>query len=119
MIPFFFLSTLTWGQETYTSPLTQYWPTLFTTEFKEVNRKIFFDPNSITIISETAEGKEIEIFHIQEVKIIEDTFTYFCLTKNKRKVTIAVPQQERVEIIDLYRLSLESGEEVQFRFHVD
>lgn len=118
-IPFLIFSTICWGQGIFTSPLTQHRPSLSTTEFEEVNRKISFDSDTITIVTETVEGKEIETFYIQEKRMLDETLTYFCLTRDKRKVTIAVPYQEEIEIIDLYKKNSETGEDMHIRFHIN
>ena len=75
LVLFLLLSNLTWGQVTYTSPLTQHWPTLFTTEFEEVDRPIWFYPDEVVLITGTKEGKEIQTLLVKDVDYSEQEMT--------------------------------------------
>lgn len=101
------------------SPLTQTSPERFPSKIEEIDRTIFFNSSSITISTVTTEGKEFESFDVQEISSIEKGVVFFCLSGNKENITIIIPHREKIEIIDLYRRSPETGEEVHVRFHVD
>ncbi|WP_424494117.1 hypothetical protein [Salinimicrobium sp. GXAS 041] len=103
----------------FQSPLTQTSPEVFPSQFEEIDRILYFDSHSITITTVTSEGKEFESFDIQEISSLEQGLFFFCLTGNEEKITIIIPHQEKIEIIDLYRRSPETGEELCVRFHVD
>lgn len=108
-----------YGQITYTSPITQTWPNLFETNFEDIKRTLYFEIKLITIVTETSEGKVIERLEIQDFQKVQESLLFFCLTPAEEKVTVVMPPQEKVEIIDLYRRSPKTGEEMQVRFHVD
>lgn len=116
-----FLFTLPAGAQEllFHSPLTQTSPEQFPSKIEQIDRTIFFNSSSITISTVTAEGKDFETFDIQEIFSLEQGLVFFCLSGNEEKITINIPHQEKVEIIDLYRRSPETGEEMQVRFHVD
>ena len=107
------------GQIVFHSPYTQTWPTIFTSEIEEVNRRISFEPNTITIATETENGKDIEVLTVQNVVQYEGKVSIFCTTRNNQNVTIALPEQERVEIIDYYSQDPKTKEEYQLRFYVE
>ena len=94
-------------------------PEEFPSQFDEINRILYFDSHSITITTVTSEGKEFESFEIQKISSLEQGLVFFCLSGNEEKIAIFIPHQEKIEIIDLYRRSPETGEEVHVRFHVD
>lgn len=116
-----FLFTLPAGAQEliFHSPLTQTSPEDFPFQFEEIERVLFFDGHSITITTATSEGKDFESFNIQEISSLEQGLVFFCLSGNEEKTTIIIPHQKKIEIIDLYRRSPETGEEVHVRFHVD
>lgn len=116
-----FLFTLPAGAQEliFHSPLTQTSPEDFPSQFEEIERVLFFDGHSITITTATSEGKDFESFNIQEISSLEQGLVFFCLSGNEEKTTIIIPHQKKIEIIDLYRRSPETGEEVHVRFHVD
>ena len=101
------------------SPLTQISPEAFPSIFEDIDRAIYFNSKSIIIATVTPEGKEFESFNIQEISSLEYGLVFFCLSRKGKRVTVIIPHQEKTEIIDLYRSSLETGEEVHVRFHVD
>ena len=113
--PFYLL-----GQQVYFSPYTQSFPTGLASEIEDINRRITFEPNTITIATETEQGKEIEVLSIEATDYVNENIVFLCQDRSKRKITIAVPeQQEKVEIIDYYYRSPKTNEEVQLRFHVE
>lgn len=116
-----FLFTLPAGAQEliFYSPLTQTSPEIFPSQFKDLDRILYFDSHSITITTVTSEGKEFESFDIQKIASVEHGLAFFCFSAKKEKITIIIPHQEKVEIIDLYRRSPETGKEVQVRFHVN
>lgn len=116
-----YLFTLPSGAQEFKfhSPLTQISPEVFPSSFEEVERILYFDGHSIIITTVTSEGKEFESFDIQEISSLEQGLVFFCLSGNEEKITIVIPHQEKIEIIDLYRRSHKTGEQVQVRFHVD
>lgn len=115
----FLLSMTVYGQITYTSPITQTSPNLFETKFEDIHRTLYFEIKTITIVTEKPEGKVIETFVIQDFQKVEEDLIFFCLTRTNENITVVIPPQEKVEIIDLYRRSPETGGDVQVRFHVD
>ena len=119
LIFFLLLSNLSWGQVTYTSPLTQHWPTLFTTEFEEVERSIWFYPDEVVIVTGTKQGKEIQTLLVEDVEYSDQGMRLDCISKDSTAITVVVPYQKRVEIIDIYKPSPKTGEIVQVRLHVD
>ncbi|MDT0646339.1 hypothetical protein RM545_06520 [Zunongwangia sp. F260] len=85
-----------------------------------MNRRIVFKPETITIATNTKEGKEVEVLYIQEVDVVNENMVFLCQNSSKLKITIAIPQgQEPIEVIDYYYRSLKTNEKVQKRFLVD
>ncbi len=114
-IPFFVL-----GQEVYYSPLTETYPNIYRSEFKWIERKIVFEPNDVTIVTETQQGKDIEILNIQETQILDNRLRLICTNGSKRKVTIVLPEeQEKLLYIDYYYRSPTTNEEIQIRLHLE
>ena len=114
-IPFFLL-----GQEVYYSPLTETYPNIYRSEFKWVDRKIVFEPNDVTIVTETQQGKDIEILNIQETRYMDDRLILLCQNRSKRKVTIILPEEhEQFFYIDYYYRSPTTNEEIQIRLHLE
>lgn len=102
LILFFTLFNLL-GQDVFYSPFTQTFPNNITTEIAEIESRIIFEPNTITIITEPETGKETEILHIQEINFINGNFVYLCTNRGSQKITIAIPEgQKEIEIIDYY-----------------
>ncbi|GHA33654.1 hypothetical protein GCM10007103_14010 [Salinimicrobium marinum] len=107
------------GQISFTSPVTQYWPNLFTTDFKEIDRSIWIGNEEISIISESLQGKEVEVYKIHSLENEEQKIIFHCTSRSGSPVTFVVPYRDSFSTIDLYRISVKTGEEVQIRFHLD
>ncbi|MBI6119635.1 hypothetical protein [Salegentibacter maritimus] len=108
------------GQEIYYSPLTETYPNIFKSEFKWIDRRIVFESNDVTIVTETKQGKDIEVLNIQETRYIDDRLILLCQNRSKRKITIALPEEnEELLYIDYYYRSPNTNEEIQIRFHVE
>ena len=72
---FLFIPFNFFGQEVYYSFLTETYPNIYRSEFKWVDRRIVFEPNDVTIVTETNQGKDIEVLKIQETQLLEDRLT--------------------------------------------
>ena len=109
----------TWSQVVrFTSPITQTWPTIFTTDFEEVHRTISFDIDEVMIITETEIGKEFRKLQILSVENIEGDLIFYCTDmSNTKRITIALPEHQ--EYIDIYEPSIRTDEEIQLRIHID
>lgn len=108
------------GQEVYYSPFTETFPNIYRSEFEKINRRIVFESNDITIVTETQYGKDIEILNIQETRYIDDRLILLCQNRSKRKITIALPEEnEELLYIDYYYRSSATDEKIQIRFHVE
>lgn len=119
VVVFLILNSFMLGaQEVYKSSITQTWPSIFKSDYQEINRTISFEENAIIIGTEVSRGKEFEILYIREVVVDDGNLVYKCMTANNNSVTIAIPAKGMVHKIDLYRKSPKSGEEIQMRFHV-
>ncbi|MCC8361005.1 hypothetical protein [Salinimicrobium sediminilitoris] len=118
MLLLFWMGPL-YSQAVYSSYYTESFPTIFRSQINKVNRQITFDPNAVTIATEVKGGKEIQVLTVQEVNYNEGVVQIFCTNRNDQKVTIVLPEQEKVEIIDYYALHPKTGEEYQLRFHVE
>ncbi|SKB53992.1 hypothetical protein SAMN05660903_01266 [Salegentibacter salinarum] len=117
---FIFIPCFLIGQEVYNSTFTETYPNIFRSQFEKINRRIVFEPNDVTIVTETKEGKDIEVLNIQETRYIDDRLILLCQNRSKRKITIALPaEHEELLYIDYYYRSLTTNEEVQIRFHVE
>ncbi|MBZ9731423.1 hypothetical protein LB467_17180 [Salegentibacter sp. JZCK2] len=108
------------GQEVYYSPFTETYPTIFTSKFENIERRIVFEPDEVTIVTETQRGKDIEVLNIQEIKFVDNRLILQCQNRSKRKVTIILPEeQEQLFYIDYYYRSPKTNEEIQIRLHVE
>ncbi|UBZ08790.1 hypothetical protein LDL76_08775 [Salegentibacter mishustinae] len=117
---FLFIPFNFFGQEVYYSFLTETYPNIYRSEFKLVDRRIVFEPNDVTIVTETNQGKDIEVLNIQETQVLDDRLTLICENRNKHKITIVFPkEQEEFLYIDYYYRSLLTNEEIQLRLHVE
>jgi hypothetical protein len=117
---FLFIPFNFFGQEVYYSFLTETYPNIYRSEFKWVDREIVFEPNYVTIITETKQGKDIEILNIQETRYMDDRLILLCQNRSKRKITIALPEEhEDFLYIDYYYRSPTSNEEIQIRLHLE
>jgi hypothetical protein len=115
LIPSFFI-----GQEVYYSPFTETYPNIYRSEFEQINRRIVFEPNAVTIVTETPKGKDIEVLNIQESRIVDNRLILICENRSKGKITIVFPkQQDEFLYIDYYYRSLTTNEEMQIRFHIE
>ena len=115
LIPFNFF-----GQEVYYSFLTETYPTIYRSDFKRIDRRIVFEPNDVTIVTETNQGKDIEVLNVQETQVVDDRLTLICKNRSKRKITIVFPkEQEEFLYVDYYYRSPTTTEEIQIRLHVE
>ena len=115
LTPFFLF-----GQEIYYSPLTETYPNIYRSEFKWVDRRIVFEPNDVTIVTETNQGKDIEFLNIQETQVVGDRLTLICENRSKRKITIVFPKEhEDFLYLDYYYRSPTTNEKIQIRLHVE
>lgn len=113
--PFFLL-----GQEVYYSPFTETYPNIYRSEFEKINRRIVFEPNDVTIVTETQHGKDIEILNIRETRYMDDRLIILCQNRSKRKITIALPEEhEELLYIDYYYRSPTTNKKIQLRFHIE
>ena len=104
----------------FTSPYTQIWPNIFHTEIEEINRTLTIEPGAITLATQTKNGKIFEKYIIQEIRITESDTRL--LRKNGAGtflVTVIIPHQQKIEIIDIYRPSLKSKEMEHIRLWVN
>ncbi len=106
------------SQSIYTSSYTQTWPTIFNSKVEKIDHRISFEENAISLAKETGSGKEIETFFIQEIQQNEISVKYICLTRGNEKVMVVKPLR-KLTYIDIYRPSAKTGEEVQFRLHLN
>lgn len=117
---FLFIPFNFFGQEVYYSFLTETYPNIYRSEFKWIDRRIVFEPNDVTIVTETKQGKNIEVFNIQEINFIDDKLILLCKNRSKRKVTIVLPEeQEELLFLDYYYRSRTNNEEIQIRLHLE
>ena len=114
-----FLSFYGHCQSIYTSSFTQTWPTIFNSRVEEVNKTISFEDNTITLATETPLGKEFELFYIQRISENNGATQYFCLNSKEQPITVILPSPENLRFIDIYRPSLKTREEVQYRLHLN
>lgn len=116
VIPF----SATFGQVKLHSSYTQSWPTLFTTDFDEIDREIWIENDKITIIAQFSEAKEIEILTVETFENKENRMIFTCTRSDgARIVTVVIPNPTKATVLDLYRISSKTGEEEQIRFHLD
>ena len=117
---FIFIPFNFFGQEFYYSFLTETYPNIYRSEFKWVDRRIVFEANDVTIVTETKQGKDIEVLNIQETRYIDDRLILLCQNRSKRKITIALPEEnEELLYIDYSYRSPTTNEEIQIRLHVE
>ncbi|MBZ9629808.1 hypothetical protein LB465_03370 [Salegentibacter sp. LM13S] len=108
------------GQEVYYSPFTETYPNIYRSEFEKINRRIVFEPNEVTIVTETQRGKDIEVLNIKEIQFVDNRLILQCQNRSKRKVTIILPEeQEQLFYIDYYYRSSTTNEEIQIRLHLE
>lgn len=117
---FLFIPFNFFGQEVYYSFLTETYPNIYRSGFKWVDRRIVFEPNDVTIVTETNQGKNIEVLNVQKAQVVDDRLILICENRNKRKITIVFPKEhEDFLYIDYYYHSLTTNEEIQLRLHVE
>lgn len=117
---FLLFSASGFGQSLFHSPYTQHWPTMFTTEYEEVDRSISIGKEEITIVSELKKGKEVQTYLIRDIQVNRDHIAYECASRDGKSVArLLMPLQKEIRHLDLYRASARSGEEVQLRFLID
>lgn len=117
---FLFIPFNFFGQEVFYSFLTETYPNIYKSEFKWVDRRIVFEPNDITIVTETNQGKDIEVLNIQGTQVVDDRLTLICKNRSKHRITIMFPEeQEEFLYIDYYYRCPVTNEEIQIRFHVE
>lgn len=115
-----FISATGFGQSLFHSPYTQHWPTIFTTEYEEIDRSISIGNEEIIIVSETATGKEIQTYLIEDIKVNSDHITYQCSSRDGNyPARLVIPLQKEIRRIDLYQYSRKLREEIQTRFLID
>ncbi|MDT0647771.1 hypothetical protein RM545_13810 [Zunongwangia sp. F260] len=106
------------SQTVFNSYFTESYPSIFTSQTDNINRRITFGSNLITIATKIEGGKEIEVLTVQEVRSREGTLTFICTSSNGRKVTIDLPEQEQVNKINYYTREPGMKEEYQLTFYV-
>lgn len=115
------LTCIIYGQ-TYTSPLTQHFPS---SEIETINRVISFEPETITITSGTPRGEDVQVFTIlqKEDRIIDSIGTstvYTCTSLDGRFTTyLILPKVETPEFIDAIQPKQLNHIEKHFRFLLD
>lgn len=109
-----------YGQSLFHSPYTQHWPSIFTTEYEEIDRSISIGNEEIIIISESATGKEIKTYLIEDIEVNSDNITYQIKSRDGNfPARLVIPLQKEIRRMDLYQHSRKLGEEVQTRFLID
>ena len=114
----FLLSAAVYSQSVYSSSLTQTWPTIFNSKVDHIYHTISFEENAIILSTQTKSGKQIETLYIQKIAENNDATIYSCVTNSKERITIVKPLRN-FSYIDIYRPSPKTGEEIQFRLHLD
>ena len=105
---------------TFTSPLTQFWLADNYTDFEYIDRTLDIEPETITLVTETPTGKLIEVYTILEVKEGIDDIRFLCSNKaDTFLITVVIPRQQKIEIVDIYRPSTTTGNTEQIRLWVD
>ncbi len=105
---------------TYTSPLTQFWPANNYTDIEYVDRTLSIEPETITLATQTPTGQIIEVYTILEVKENNDDIRFLCSNKaDTFLITVIIPHQQKIEIVDIYRPSPTTGETEQIRLWID
>ncbi|TDN85240.1 hypothetical protein DET49_11737 [Salegentibacter sp. 24] len=117
---FIFIPFYIFGQEVYFSPFTETYPNIYRSEFEKINRRIIFEPNEVTIVTETQRGKDIEVLNIKEIRFVDNRLILQCQNRSKSKVTIILPKkQEQLFYIDYYYRSPTTNEEIQLRLFLE
>lgn len=104
----------------YTSPITQYFPGSIPTKFEDVSRSLEIGPENITLTTITNNGKLFESYRILEIKDGPQDVRFLCTSRNRESlVTVIIPSQKKIEVIDIYRRSEVTGKVEQLRLWVD
>lgn len=106
------------GQEVFNSFLTETYPDIFYSDFEWIDRRIVFEPEEVTIVTETEQGQEIETLTIQEIHTKEENLLLLCQNRSKKKITISIPKQKELLFIDYYYQD-SKGIDIQMRLHVE
>lgn len=110
------------GQEIYTSPLTQHFPSA---EMDTINRSILFEPETITIITETPRGEEKQEYTLveKENKIVDpigSAILYTCTSGDGEITTyFIIPKMGIPEFIDVVHPAQMNKPEKLYRFVLD
>ena len=108
------------SQDIYTSPITQYYPDSIPTKFEDVKRSLEIGPNIISLITTTDQGKLFETYSIVERNEGPKDVRFLCTSRNgKNLVTVIIPIQEKIEILDIYRRSNTTGKVEHLRLWLD
>ncbi|WP_029035853.1 hypothetical protein [Salinimicrobium xinjiangense] len=94
------------GQTTFTSPLTQHNPESIPTTFEDIERTLEINSENITLTTTMDDGKLFEVYDILEKKDGLEDVRFLCSSRNKENlVTVIIPNQKKIEILDIYRRS--------------
>jgi hypothetical protein len=108
------------AQTVFTSPITQYYPDSIPTKFEDVNRSLEIGSETISLMTIRDDGKLFETYSIIERKEGPQDVRFLCSSRNGEDlVTVIIPIQEKIEIIELYRRSDATGKVEQLRLWVD
>lgn len=113
---------LSLSQTTYTSPITEHFPSR-SLEF--INRTITFTDSVVKFESVTPTGKQIREYAIQEKERVNNqehglSDFYVCSTSNGVLITyILIPVQDKVEFMEIVRPKQLGREAVHYRLLVD
>ena len=120
IISFLLFTGVASGQSIFYSFFTRTYPTIFTSKIENIERRITFEPNTITIATQTELGKEIETLIIQATDYTDDKIVILCRNRSNQKITIVIPDhQETIRLIDYFYHSSKTNEETQLRFYVE
>lgn len=117
-----FSSSISWGQEIFTSPLTQYFPS---GEIKEIHRKLIFTEDEITLSTSTSEGRDFQRFLIkdidqQEYQNFGQCSFYYCTSLDEKFKTIfIIPHTKKIEVIDIIQPKQQMSPHRHFRLHIN
>lgn len=118
LLIFLFVFTFSRGQVSFTSSYTEYWPDIFGSHVAEVDRSISISKKEISVITDTEEGKIIENFVVLSIDEDETALVFHCISRiGEKPVTVVVPLR-KAGVIDLFRISPETGEEEQLRYYL-
>ena len=113
------LAVNSYGQEVYTSPLTQHFPSL---EMESIIRVIEFTPETINISSQTPRGEDVQILKIlqkefRNIDPIGETIVFTCTSLDGKFTTYFILSNVRAtEFIDAIQPAQLSQPERHLRF---